>query len=437
MDGPAEPTAAVGLPLNGEPARSRGAVVFLTILLGSMAAMGPLSIDMYLPAFLSIAKEFSTDVSAIQRTLAAYFVGLALGQLFYGPAADRYGRKPPLYVGLVLFIAASIGCALARNAGELTALRFMQALGGCAEMVVARAIVRDLFAPQQAARVFASLMLVMGLAPILAPLLGGWIVVHLSWRAIFWFLAGFGTLVLLTCMFCLRESLPVQRRLRESPREILGQYAMLLRHRVFIVNSFAGGLVLAGLFAYVGGSPYVFMDLFHVPEERFGIYFGANAAGLILASQVGGMLVHRFDMRVILRSALATAATAGTVLLFMAMTHTGGFAGILIPLFFFVASLGFVFPTTTALAMAPHGRVAGSASAVMGCVQFLVSGAGGILVSVLQKRYMGSAVPMAALIAAGGVSALMMNLLFLPRDPVVHTATVIDDEEVAAADVHA
>src|SRR5450432_1845898 len=256
---------------------SRSHTFWLTIYLGTLAALGPLAIDMYLPAFPRIAEAMHAQVPDIQRTLASYFVGLALGQLFYGPLADRFGRKPALYLGLSLFALASGGCALARSVGSLAILRFVQALGGCAEMVMSRAIVRDLFDDKQSAKVFSSLVLVMGLAPILAPLIGGFLASHFGWSAIFWLhtIAGFAALGSTILFF--RESHPPQRRIRQSPVQIFSTYLELLRHREFILQAMTVSIGTAGLFAYVGGSPYVFEKIFHISESRFGFYFGPIA----------------------------------------------------------------------------------------------------------------------------------------------------------------
>jgi DHA1 family bicyclomycin/chloramphenicol resistance-like MFS transporter len=382
------------------------AVRLLIVLLGALAGMGPLAIDLYLPGFPAMAAEFNTSVPQIERTLAAYFVGLSLGQLVYGPLSDAFGRKRPLYFGLVLFMVASALCAMTQGVVSLITLRFVQALGGCAEMVIARAIVRDRFETRDATRVFSSLILIMGLAPILAPLMGGWMVVHIGWRAIFWFLAGFGALCLICAAAFLPETHPPERRERHDLAGLVKQYAALLSHRTFMAYTLSASLISAGLFAYVGGCSFVFMELFGVRPERFGLYFGANAFGLISASQINGQLVRRMKPERVLRVALAVSTISGIVLLLVATTRWGGFAGVLVPLFCFIASLGFVFPTSTALAMAPHGRAAGNASAVLGCLQFLVSGVGGMLVSTLHN---GTAVPMAGLIAVGSFGALIAN----------------------------
>jgi DHA1 family bicyclomycin/chloramphenicol resistance-like MFS transporter len=400
------------------PARTplpRRAVFWLTIFLGSLAALGPLAIDMYLPAFPRIAEGFGVRVPDVQKTLAAYFVGLALGQLVYGPLADRFGRKGPLYFGLALFALASVGCALAWDVWSLAGIRFVQALGGCAEMVIARAIVRDLFDDKQAARVFSSLVLVMGVAPIVAPLIGGWLAGHLSWRAIFWLLSAAGVVTFLATALFFRESLPPERRLRQSPGDVARTYLHLLRSREFMLHALTVSIGTAGLFAYVGGSPYVFQNVFGISESSFGLYFGPIAAGIIGMSQVNGLLAGRVDIRVLLRTALCVHALAGATLLTCALTGLGGFWGVYVPLIFVIASMGFVFPNTTVLAMSPHGRIAGNASAVLGFLQFGVSAVGGFVVERLQHAQITpTPVPMAATIAACSATALCVNLLTRP-----------------------
>ena len=411
---------------------AKRSILLLTLYLGTLAALGPLAIDMYLPSFPRIADTFGVHVPDIQLTLASYFIGLALGQLVYGPLADRLGRKPPLYFGLALFGLASAGCALTWNVGSLAGGRFIQALGGCAEMVIARAIVRDLFDDhRQAAKVFSSLVLVMGLAPILAPLAGGYLAGHVGWRAIFWLLAlaGGGTLASTALFF--RESLPPERRIRQTAGEVVRTYARLLRHREFMLHSGTIGIGMAGLFAYVGGSPYVFQKIFHISEARFGLFFGPIACGIIGMSQVNGLLAGRCDIRRILRTALCVHASAGVLLLIDAMTGFGGFWGIYVPLWFVVASMGFMFPNTTVLAMAPHGRIAGNASAVLGFLQFGISALGGIVVSSLQNaQTIPTAGPMAASIAVCGVTALSLNLLARPDQT---TADPCDEAEASVS----
>lgn len=369
----------------------------LAVILGALTAMGPLAIDMYLPALPTIARELHTSAASVQVSLAVYFIGIACGQAFYGPLSDRWGRKPALYFGLLLFSTSSVGCALAQDVEALIALRFLQALGGCAPLVVPRAIVRDYFDQRGSVRMLSVLMLVMGLAPILAPLVGGQLLVHFGWRSVFWVLAAYGVFWFAIVTTLLPESLPVERRRRQRPREVLATYVSLLRDRRYLGYVATGALIFAGLLAYISGSPFVFIELFSVPPEQYGLFFGVNAIGIIIASQINRWLASRFDARDIVSYVLPVSVAAGLVLLVDAYTGFGGFAGILVPLFFYIASHGFVMPNTTALAMAPHGTVAGSASALLGTVQFVLGASAGALVGALGN---GTAIPLAAVIAA-------------------------------------
>jgi DHA1 family bicyclomycin/chloramphenicol resistance-like MFS transporter len=360
---------------------SRRFVWALTFLLGGFAGLGPLAIDMYLPSFPAIAREFGASIPQVERTLTAYLLGLAFGQLFYGPAADRFGRKRPLYVGLVLFVVASVGCSFATSVRSLLALRLLQAIGGCAEMVIARAIVRDLFDDKTAVRVFSSLMLIMGVAPILAPLLGAWIVNHFSWHAVFWVLTAAGGICFLGAVFLLPESLPPHRRQQHSFVATLNLYRRLFTHRIFIVHTLTISLACSALFAYVGGSPGLFIETYHIPAQQFGLFFGANAFALIMMSQVNGYLAHRMDARKILRVALAVSVTVAMLLLIVILTGFGGRWTVCPCLFVYLGTFGFIFPNTTVLAMSPHGANAGNASALLGFFQFFISAVGGVVVT--------------------------------------------------------
>jgi DHA1 family bicyclomycin/chloramphenicol resistance-like MFS transporter len=383
----------------------------LTFMLGALTALGPLSIDMYLPSFQAIARDLTASPAQVQLTLAVFFVALGIGQAFYGPLSDRFGRRRPLCFGLALYVLASAGCALARSIEALVAWRFAQALGGCAGMVIARAVVRDRFDEREAARFFSLLILVTGLAPILAPSIGGQILVFFSWRAIFWTLAGFALVGFITATFVLPESLPPERRTEGGVATALRVYARLLRDRAFMRYALSGALVISGMFAYIFGSPFVFMQIYGVRPERFGWIFGAIALGLISASQLNRVVLARVAGARILSHALVVTAAAGVILLVMAWTGVGGLAGLLGPLFVYIASLGFVLPNVIATALGPQGRNAGTASALLGTLQFGAGATVGALLGVLGD---GTAVPMAGLIATCGLSALLVHRLAAP-----------------------
>jgi DHA1 family bicyclomycin/chloramphenicol resistance-like MFS transporter len=380
----------------------------LALILGALTAIGPLAIDMYLPALPTIAREFGTAASAVQGSLAAYFIGIAIGQAFYGPLSDRLGRKPSLYLGLALFMASSIGCARAQSVDALIAFRFLQALGGCAPIVIPRAVVRDHFDQSGSVRMLSVLMLVMGLAPILAPLIGGQLLVHFGWRAVFWLLTAYAATWLTVVALFLPESLPATRRLRQPATDVLAVYWSLARDRRFLGHGLSGACIFAGLLAYISGSPVVFIELFNVPPDRYGIYFGINACGIVAASQINRWLVGRVETHRIVRFVLIVAMTAGVLLVVDAYSGFGGFAGILVPLFFYIACHGFVLPNTTALAMSSHGRVAGSASALLGTFQFVGGAIAGSLIGAFAN---GTAVPMAAVVAGCGAIAFLSNRL--------------------------
>lgn len=386
---------------------SRNEYYALAGILGALTAMGPLAIDMYLPAFPTIARELGTEAASVQVSLAVYFVGLAVGQAFYGPISDRLGRKRALYFGLSVFVLASVGCALAASVRGLIVARFFQALGGCAPLVIPRAVVRDHFDERGSARMLSVLMLVMGLAPILAPLIGGQLLVNFGWRSVFWVLAGYGFVWLLLVSFFLPESLPAARRRRQPLVAVLSTYGRLLGDRSYMGYVLSGGLIFSGLLAYISGSPFVFIELFDVPPEQYGLFFGVNAMGIIAASQINRWLTASVEPRRVVRFVLPVAMTAGLALVVNAWTGFGGFAGILVPLFAFIACHGFVMPNTTAMAMAPHGAVAGAASALLGTLQFVLGATAGALVGALGN---GTAVPLAGVIAACGVGAFAMYL---------------------------
>jgi DHA1 family bicyclomycin/chloramphenicol resistance-like MFS transporter len=391
-----------GAALDGHHYRHR-----LAIILGALTAMGPLAIDMYLPALPGIARELGVPITAVQASLASYFAGMSIGQLLYGPLSDRLGRKPVLSFGLVIFIAASLACAFTTTVTQLVVYRFLQALGGCAPLVVPRAVVRDYFDGRDAVRMLSMLVLVMMLGPILAPFVGGQLLIRFGWRSMFFVLAGYGFTWLVLAAWLLPESLRADQRRRESVAAIVSTYLRILGDRVYLGWVLSGALIFAGLLAYISGSSFVYIELFDVAPERFGVYFGANAVGLMIASQINRFLAGRLPAEAIVRVVLPCAVVAGATLLVDAYTGFGGFAGILVPLFCFVICHGFVGPNTTALAMSPYGAAAGSATARMGTLKFVLGAASGSLVSSFGN---GTAVPFAAVIAGCGLCAFIAFL---------------------------
>jgi DHA1 family bicyclomycin/chloramphenicol resistance-like MFS transporter len=373
---------------------------FRTILiLGALSAFGPLAIDFYLPAFPAMALAFGTDENHVQMTLAAYFLGLSIGQLAYGPVADRFGRRIPLLIGVGLFTVASVACAYAPNLEWLIGARFVQALGGCAGMVISRAVVSDKCDAVGSAKVFSQLMLVMGLAPILAPLLGGLLVNTTGWQSIFLALTGFSALAGLAVATGLPESMPAHMP-RQPLSGALRQYGRLLADRVFLGHALTGGIAIAGMFAYIAGSPFIIIKLYGVAAEHFGWLFGINAAGFILVAQVNARLLAKRGPMFLLARAVWVYLAAGLTLLAVSSLHPAQLWPLLIPLFVCIASLGCISPNAAALAMNGQGARAGSASALLGCLQFSVAAGASALVGVLHD---GSAVPMAMVISLCGV----------------------------------
>ncbi len=373
----------------------------LALILGALAAIGPFSIDMYLPALPALGASLGASPGAVQGTLAIYFLGLAVGQVLYGPLSDRLGRRRPLFVGLGLYTVAAAACALAPDVQALTGARLLQALGGCAGMVIARAVVRDVTDERGAVRLMAQLMLVMGVAPIVAPVIGGALLPVFGWRGIFGLLTLYGAVLLAAIRLLLPETLPPERRRRDGVLAVLRVWGGLAADRRFMGHALAGGFIIGGLFAYISGSPFVFMELHGVPAGQYGFYFGANALGIMVAGQVVGRLAQRVAPARLLPVVIWVPLLAGLALLGVAATGLGGFAAMLVALFAYVAMIGAVMPLTVALAMGPHGAVAGSASALMGTLQFTIGAGAGALLGVLQD---GTAVPMAAVIAGCGVA---------------------------------
>lgn len=380
---------------------------WLPLLLGLLTAVGPVSIDMYLPAFPQIEAALGGAPGTAQVTLAAFFAGLGIGQLMQGSLSDRFGRRLPLLIGTTVYTLASVGCALAPDLFWLSVLRLVAALGGSASMVIPRAIVRDLSTGQAAARMMSQLMLVMGAAPILAPTLGGIVLAAGDWQAIFWVIAGYGAICCLLVWRFLPDTLPEHYRVRLSLPAQISRYAGILRDRSFLSHAMVGSSCSFGMFAYIGGSPVVFIEHFGLSPARFGVLFGVCAAWLIAASQVNPRLLPRFGIGRVLRAAVRASLAATAVLVVVAFTGRGGILGVVLPIFVNMASFGFVMPNATVGALSRQGARAGSASAVMGTLQFMLGASSGLLVGLLSD---GSARPMACLMLAGAIVANVADL---------------------------
>jgi DHA1 family bicyclomycin/chloramphenicol resistance-like MFS transporter len=382
----------------------------LTLVLGALSAFTPLAVDMYLPALPALERTLATDSGKVQQTLSFFFLGLAIGQLFYGPISDRFGRRGPLLVGNLLFIGASIACALAPGIDTLIGARFVQAFGSCAGLVISRAMVRDLFEPREGARVMSLLMLVMGVAPILAPLLGGYVVAWFDWHAIFWFLAGFALLAMLAAWRWLPETRGARPDMRLTLGSVLQVYGRLLSTRRYMGYTLASSLGMGGLFCYIAASPFVFIDLYGLSPQAYGWVFGINAVGIIGFSQVNRALLRHFTLDEVLIVSISTMAVAGVALLIAAVFSIGGMIGLWVPLFFYIASLGGVLPNAAASAMAAEAERAGSAAALMGTLQFTLGAMTSGIVSLLSGD---PALAMAVIVAVCGLGGLSARLILV------------------------
>ncbi len=378
----------------------------LILVLGSLTAIGPFSIDMYLPGFPAIARDLRTDISHVALTLTSYFIGITLGQLVYGPLLDRYGRKKPLVAGLLIYIAAAIGCGLAPSIEALVVLRFLLAIGSCVGIVAARAIVRDLFPLNEIARIFSTLMLILGVSPIIAPTVGAYVTEVWNWRIIFAILAAIAVFILAAVIRYLPESRAADTSQSLHPYRVVREYTGIMKNPTFIAYGLASAAASGGLFAYIADAPFVFMELFAFTERQFGWVFGLSACGVIGASQVNRFVLRKRGSREIALAA-AAAQTAVSVL-FVA----GVLAGVppwvvMLMIFGYLVGQGFLGPNTTAIAIEPFTRNAGTASALMGSMQMAAGAIGSSLVSFFHT---GTALPMAGMLLVSAVVSVGLQV---------------------------
>ncbi|WP_286948890.1 multidrug effflux MFS transporter [Exiguobacterium sp. UBA4551] len=385
----------------------------LILILGSLAALGPLSIDMYLPAFPDMSRSFDASASLIQLSLTACMLGMALGQLIVGPLSDVRGRKRPLMVALLAYLLASLACAMAPTIEVLIALRFIQGAAGASGIVISRAIVRDLFDGPELTRFFAALSLVNGTAPILAPVIGGQILRFGDWHFVFYLLAILSTMMLLAVALRLPETLPLERRVEGNLTTTLKTFGRLLTDRVFIGYAFAQAFVMGAMFAYISGSPFVLQNIYGASPQQFSFLFGLNGIGIILAAQIAGRLAGRVDSERLMRISLTIVASS-SILLFLALTLTEQLIFVMIPLFFVVSSVGLISTLGFTLAMQNYGATAGSASALLGLLPMLVGSLVSPLVGIMGEQ---SAVPMGLIIMTLDCLALILYYGLIVRRP--------------------
>ncbi|MET7256307.1 multidrug effflux MFS transporter [Dyadobacter fermentans] len=384
---------------------SKKTYFFLILILGSLTALGPFSIDMYLPGFPAIARDLNTTAAKVSQTLSGYFVGISLGQLLYGPLLDRFGRKKPLFIGLAVYILASAGCAVATSVEQLIVLRIIQAVGSCAATVASVAMVRDLFPVSENAKVFSLLLLVVGFSPMIAPTVGGYVTDAFGWHAVFMILTVMGVAIFAATALWLPDSYKPDKTLSLKPKPIIMNFLEVLREPQFYTYSITGAVAFAGLFAYVSGSPIVFMEVFHVDGKVYGWIFAFLSVGFIGSGQVNTLMLRRFSSEQIVNVALICQAVIGLAFLAAALNGALTLTSTLVFLFLFLCCVGYTYPNAAALSLAPFTRNAGSASALMGAFQM---GAGTLISIAISLFEEPSIIPMVAAMAGSASLALIM-----------------------------
>lgn len=341
----------------------------LILILGSLTALGPFSIDMYLPGFSGIAKDLHTTVAKVSMSLSSYFVGISAGQLLYGPLLDRYGRKKPLFIGLLIYILASLGCVYVDNIDSFIFLRFIQAIGSCAATVASVAMVRDLFPVKDIPKVFSLLMLVLGLSPMLAPTIGGYVTEDYGWHTVFFILMCMGIAILTAAQIGLPNTYKPDTTISLKPKPIISNFLKVLKEPQFFTYAFTGSIAFSGLFSYVAASPIIFMDIYHVDAKTYGWVFAFMSVSFIGSSQLNSVLLKRFSSEQMIFGALISQSVISIVFLILSLNNLLGLYETIGMLFLFLACLGISNPNTAGLTMAPFAKNAGSASALMGAIQ--------------------------------------------------------------------
>jgi len=381
---------------------------FLIIILGALTALAPFSIDMYLPGFPAIAKDLHSDIAAVSLSLSSFFIGVSAGQLLYGPLLDRFGRKRPLHIGLLVYLLASLGCVLATSVEALIILRFLQALGCCAATVASTAMVRDLFPVEDNAKVFSMLLLVVGASPMLAPAIGGYVSEFLGWHYIFIILTALAAIILAAAFWGLPESSAPDPNYSLKPGPITRSFLSVVQEPRFTTYALTGAISFAGLLTYVAGSPNVFLEIFKVSGTQYSLIFALLAAGLIGAGQVNSVMLRKYKSEQLIVTALIIQTIIALVLVTASTNGWIGFSGTLVLIFMFLSCAGFIFPNASALSMAPFSKNAGSASALMGALQMGLGALASVAVSLFSKIDH-TTFPMTGVMA--GCSLLAMGIL--------------------------
>ena len=384
----------------------------IILILGSLATISPFSIDMYLPGFPAIAEDLNTSIEQVQLSLTSYLVGISVGQLLYGPLLDRYGRKTPLYAGLVVYLLASLACAFTMSAESLIAMRFVQAIGGCAGMVAAQALVRDLFPVNKTAQVFSLITLVIAVSPMIAPTVGGYVTAAFGWHAVFLILAGITALILVAIHFALPEGKQPDATMSLRPKPVLQNFLAVLRQPQFLVYALVGGIATAAPFAYIAGSANVFMNIYHVSEQAYGWIFAFLAFAMIGTTQLNHILLKRFTSQQIINFTLFYQTAVGLLLVVGSWYGWFGMYSLILLMFVFLTGQGLTNPNATALSLAPFSKHAGSASALMGSFRMAMGGLVSAAVSIFHNN---TALPMLSVMMACALAGLVI-LLISKRD---------------------
>lgn len=379
--------------------------VKLILILGSMTALGPFSIDMYLPGFSGIAADLHTSVAKVSMSLSSYFIGISAGQLLYGPLLDRFGRKKPLFFGLLVYILASLGCVYVANIDTFIFLRFIQAVGSCAATVVSVAMVRDLFPVKDIPKVFSLLMLVLGLSPMLAPTIGGYITEDYGWHIVFLILMCMGIAILIASQIGLPNTYKPDNSISLKPKPIILNFLKVVKNPQFFTYAFTGSIAFSGLFSYVAASPIIFMDIYHVDAKTYGWIFAFMSVSFIGSSQLNSVLLKKFSSEQMIFSALITQSLISIVFLILSWNNLIGLYGTIAMLFLFLGCLGISNPNTAGLTLAPFAKNAGSASALMGAIQL---GLGALASFAVGSFVKDSVVPMVVIMTSTTILAFII-----------------------------
>jgi len=384
---------------------TRNRYILLILILGALSTISPFSIDMYLPGFPAIAADLGVSISEVQLSLTAYLIGIAVGQLIYGPLLDRYGRKQPLYIGLIIYIISSVLCAFSSSLESLIVMRFLQALGGCVGMVAAQAFVRDLFPMRKTAQAFSSIMLVIAVSPMIAPTVGGYMSVSFGWPSVFIMLAIVTSLILAATYLLLPQGKVADPEISMKPTAIMRNFILVMKQSQFSIYTLAGGIATSATFAYIAASADVFLNRYKATEHQYGWIFAFVAFGLIGSAQFNHLLLKKFTSQQLVKYALAYQTLAGAFLVAGVIFHWFNMVGLTVMIFFFVLGQGLTGPNSSALALAPFTRHAGSAASLLGSFRMLI---GGIITVIVSAWSDGTALPMVVVMWMCVVTAISL-----------------------------